>query len=414
MHITQVISHYVPAHRFGGPLRVAHGLGKALVARGHSVSVCTTNLADVDADLPVDTKGPVEIDGVTVHYAPTCGSRYWGFSPQLWRRAKVEIANADVALIHFHYQFANWAGAFWARRHGTPYALFAHGSFKRSAISRKGWWKKSLYLGLAERNNIRQADWLFFNATEERRDSRYSTRGTVLPNGVDLSEFNVTTDDTFRCRFPILRDRLVVLFLGRIDLEGKGLDKLIPAFAKFQASHPQSHLVLAGPDERGGRAATETLVRNYDLQEKVTFTGLLRGNERIAALRESDLFVLPSPSEGLSISLLEALYVGIPVLVTQGVGMSGEVAETNAGLVVSSEVPSITKGLCSLAKPDARAAMRDRATELVRQRYSWDSIAEELLGIIRTTGASARIETANGGAAAAASVSATSAKKAST
>ena len=111
MRITQIISHYVPSHRFGGPLHVAHGLGKALAAHGHQVSVCTTNLADEKKDLAVPVDTPIDVDGVTVFYEPTCWSRYWGFSPRLWRRAKQEIARADVALVHFHYQFANWAGA---------------------------------------------------------------------------------------------------------------------------------------------------------------------------------------------------------------------------------------------------------------------------------------------------------------
>ena len=45
MKFLQVIPHYVPAYNFGGPLRVAHSIGKALIKQGHNVTVCTTNLA---------------------------------------------------------------------------------------------------------------------------------------------------------------------------------------------------------------------------------------------------------------------------------------------------------------------------------------------------------------------------------
>ena len=379
MHITQVISHYVPAHRFGGPLQVAHGLGKALVRLGHSVSVCTTNLADETTDLDAPTDRPVNVDGVLVHYSPTCCSRYWGFSPQLWRAANAEVAKADLALVHFHYQFANWAGAKLARRHNTPYALFAHGSFKTAAISRKGRWKKRLYLALAERGNLHGAKWLLFNAREEKRESLYAKRGNVLPNGVDLEEFATVAPDSFRDRYPQLKDKLTILFLGRIDYSGKGLDQFLPAFQQFLQANPDSHLVLAGPDERGGRAQTEALVKQLGMQQHVTFTGLLRGDERIAALRECDAYVLPSPSEGLSIALLEALYVGIPVVVTQGVGLSDQVATTGAGVVTQTDTASLLTGLNAIATCEARTRMRGRATELVRQSYSWNAIATQLL-----------------------------------
>ena len=392
MHITQVISHYVPAHRFGGPLQVAHGLGKALVRMGHTVSVCTTNLADEAEDLHVDTGRPVNVDGVTVHYSPTLGSRYWGFSPQLWQRANDEVARADFVLVHFHYQFANWAGATLARRHRTPYAVFAHGSFKTAAISRKGRWKKRLYLWLAEKKNLQRAKWLFFNAVEERRESLYADKGCILPNGIDLTEFEHASGPndnnpamSLSHRFPQIKGKLVVLFLGRIDFQGKGLDKLLPAFDRFRASHPDSHLLLAGPDERGGRAQTETLVHQLALGQHVTFAGLLKGNERIAALRGSDLFVLPSPSEGLSIALLEALYVGIPVLVTDRVGLSDQVTKTQAGVVVKCDFDSLLSGLCQMAPQQARSQFRGRAIDLIRNHYSWDAVATQLLQRVHTT-----------------------------
>ena len=383
MNILQVISHYVPAYRFGGPLQVAHGLGKALVTFGHNVSVCTTNLQDESTNLDVPLNEPVDVDGVTVYYAPTCCSRYWGFSPQLWRRANTLIAKSDVVLVHFHYQFANWAGAHLARRHAKPYAVFAHGSLKVDAIARKGRWKKNLYLKTAERSNLNEATWLFFNAQEERRASRYGARAHVLTSGVDTEEFDRPAGQSFRAQYPHLSGKLVVLFLGRIDYEGKGLDQLLPAFQCFHTTHPNAHLVLAGPDERGGRTRTGNLVRQLDMQDHVTFTGLLRGPQRIAALRESDLYVLPSPSEGLSISLLEALYVGIPVLVTDQVGLCDRVAESGAGIVARCDSQSLLEGLECLAADDTRGQMRGRATELIRREHGWTAVAEQLLDVIQ-------------------------------
>ncbi len=223
MQLTQVISHYVPAHRFGGPLQVAHGLGKALVARGHRVSVCTTNLADTDQDLDVPLDTPIDVDGVSVYSEPTCCSRYWGFSPRLWQRANREIAKADVALVHFHYQFANWAGARLARRHQKPYALFAHGSLKKSAIMRKGRWKKRVYLKFAERLNLRNASWLFFNAPEERRASLFSAPGKYCPMAsIRMSSTTLVTSPHFVVVLRSWRANSSYCFWGALTLLVKG------------------------------------------------------------------------------------------------------------------------------------------------------------------------------------------------
>ena len=70
MKIVQIISHYLPTIRFGGPLHVAHGLGRALVEAGHEVTVCTTNMLDSDSNMDVSPGEPIYIDGVRVIYEP--------------------------------------------------------------------------------------------------------------------------------------------------------------------------------------------------------------------------------------------------------------------------------------------------------------------------------------------------------
>src|SRR6185369_10430878 len=150
MHIVQIISHYVPANRYGGPQHVAHGIGKALVKAGHNVTVCTTNLADEINNLEVSLDVPVLVDGITVYYEPVVAFRYWGFSPKLWYRAAKEIENADIVLVHFHYQFASLAGSFISRYHKKPFVVFTHGSLNKLGISHKNSKLKQEYINIFE------------------------------------------------------------------------------------------------------------------------------------------------------------------------------------------------------------------------------------------------------------------------
>lgn len=380
MKITQVISHYVPATRFGGPQQVAHGLGKALTRMGHEVSVCTTNMMDEHNDLQVAVNQRTTVDGVQVTYSPTCCFRYWAFSPGLWRRANQEIAESDYALVHFHYQFANWAGAQLARRNRKPYAIFAHGSFKHNAIARRGRWKKRLYLSLAEGRNLQAASRIYFNAREEQEQSEYGDWGCVLPNGIDPADLdNPPARGVLREKYGWTDDDVVFLFLGRIDYVGKGLDTLVPAFAQLIQTQKNVRLIFAGPDERGGQEQLERALATHHLRDHTVVTGMLAGPDKLTAFADADAFLLPSKSEGLSITLLEALYLGLPVLVTTQVGLWRTVERTGAGVVVD-PADDLLPALTDLCDPQRRGSMRHRAVAEIRANYTWDAIAVNLLG----------------------------------
>jgi glycosyltransferase involved in cell wall biosynthesis len=384
MHILQIIPHYVPAHRFGGPQRVAHSLGKALVRAGNQVVVCTTNLASRTEDLATKLDRPVEVDGVTVYYEPTQWSRYWGFSPALWRRVKHEMQAADVAVVHAHYQFANWAGARLAREARVPYVVFTHGSLHRNGIAHQKSLLKKLYLRLLEERNFHHALFLAFNAAEEKTSSLYQHLGRVVPSGIDPLDFSPMPPlGAFRAHYPELRAKTLFLFLGRLDIQHKGLDLLLPAFANLHKEQPDAHLVIAGPEEDGSLAQLRQMLAQQQLHSAVTFTGLLTSGQKLAALQDADVFVLPSRFEGLSIALLEALYMDLPLLITNQVGLCQEIQQIGAGLVVEPQLEDIARGLRALADPHTRAMLRGRGRNLIPQRYTWDAIALQFMAAIK-------------------------------
>lgn len=384
MKVLQIISHYVPAYRYGGPLHVAHGLGKALLKAGHSVTVCTTNLSDDSNDLPIPLDIPVSIDGLEVYYEPTRLSRYWGFSPRLFLRARREIIKADVVLIHAHYQFANWIGAVLSRKARKPYVIFSHGSLHLQGIAHKSKLLKRAYLRTMEDKNLKKALFIAFNAPEEKIQSLYSDNGKIINNGIDPDAFaQMPPSGYFRSLHPQLRGKIFVLFMGRLDIQHKGLDLLIPAFSQFREKFTNAHLVIAGADENGGATQIQQMIAENGLSSNVTITGLIWGIEKLAALKDANIFVLSSRFEGLSIALLEALYVGLPVLVTDKVGLSTEIKRVGAGLVVAPEIKQLCTGLNKLAETSFSNSMRMKATDLIRQKFTWDAIADNLVIQIR-------------------------------
>lgn len=382
-----VSPHYVPAYHYGGALHVAHSLGKSLVSQGHEVRVCTTNLRNPTEDLAVPLDTPVMVDGVQVCYEPTVFSRYWGFSPQLARRLWRESKWADVVLIHFHYQFASLAASWISRVRGKPYIIFSHGSLNTHGLRAHSRVRKLCYLKLMEQKNFAQALFAAYHSAEEMDTSYRFGRCRVVPNGIDPQVFQALPKRNYFRQQHNLEQATIYLFLGRIDA-GKGLDLLLPAFKKLLQVSGDSHLVLAGANERGYEAQVRHLAEELGLASRLTLTGLITGQDKLAALQDADVFVLPSRSEGLSIAMLEAMYMGLPVVVTDRVGLWRQVEKNGCGLVVPYDADSLAGALKRMAAAPDRRAMGQRGRQLVTSGYTWDKIAGDLAAEIEEAMAS--------------------------
>ncbi len=150
----------------------------------------------------------------------------------------------------------------------------------------------------------------------------------IVPNGVHLKDFeHLPPKELSRARWD-LGSGPVVLFLGRLH-ERKGLQFLIPAFADAARQVTDARLLIAGPDE-GMRATLDAQIAQFDLAGRVIFTGMLAGDDKLAALAAADLFALPAVGEGFSMAVLEAMACGLPVLLTPGCNFP-EVIDAGAG-----------------------------------------------------------------------------------
>ena len=201
----------------------------------------------------------------------------------------------------------------------------------------------------------------------------------TAPNGVHAEDFAaLPAGEPFRTRWK-LGDGPVVIFLGRLHAR-KGLHLLIPAFAEAVRQTPDARLLIAGPDE-GMLARLQSLVSDHDLTGRVIFTGMISGQDKLAALAAADVFALPAVGEGFSMAVLEAMACALPVLLTPGCNFP-EAAGEGAGLVVQREIAPLAKGLRHLLTDDERrASMGRRARELVHERYTWPQVVVQLEAI---------------------------------
>ncbi len=289
-----------------------------------------------------------------------------------------QILGATGVHIHGIWQEHCALAAQRARALRRPYVISAHGMLDPWALQQKRW-KKAAYFQLIEKKSLRSAACL--HALTRAEATAYSQLApgvpiAVVPNGITVPPV-ADPEDFFR-RYPLLRDKQLVLFLGRIHRK-KGLDILARAWRTISADYPQAHLVLAGPDSEGGRLATEREIEALRIADKVTFTGMLTGNEKWGALQAARLFVLPSYSEGLSVSVLEAMAMGRPVLITEQCHVDG-VQENNCGWQIQPTVRDLESALHDFfaLSGHAAASMGENGRCLVRDSYNWTSVGRRM------------------------------------
>jgi glycosyltransferase involved in cell wall biosynthesis len=208
-------------------------------------------------------------------------------------------------------------------------------------------------------------------------------KGFVVPLGLDFEAYVRRPPEVFRARWPEAGNRRIVLFLGRLHPK-KGLDILAQAFATVARGRDDVHLVIAGPDD-GARAATEALLSSLGVRERATFTGMLRGEDKLAAFGAADAFVLASRSENFGLAVVEAMACGLPVIVSDRVNIWREVEGAGAAVVVPCDARALAGALTGVLEDGGkRAEMGRKGAEFARRRYDRRRVAMELESAYRS------------------------------
>jgi glycosyltransferase involved in cell wall biosynthesis len=368
-HWLNVVSHLDP--RYGGLSAVVPYLGSAIAAtRQFSIGLaafCTPSELYSESNHPE----------LSLSIWPTSRAD-WFRSRELRQRFHDLVNAADGVHIHGLWEHSTAAAARVARALRKPYIVSSHGMLEPWALKNKSL-KKKIYSALVERGNLQGAACLHALTYAEARDYRefgLTAPIAVIPNGVHIPDS--ISPELFLTHFPAMRGKRLILFMGRIHFK-KGLDILVKSWARLAKQWPKAHLILAGPDFENTRASIETLVVEVGIQDRVLFTGMLRNELKWSALAAAQCFVLPSYSEGLSVSVLEAMGVGLPVIVTEQCNLP-EVEEFHTGWLIKSEIDPLTSSLSSFLNNsyEANTEIGARGRQLVSERYNWNSVTEQM------------------------------------
>jgi glycosyltransferase involved in cell wall biosynthesis len=378
MKILHIIAFMAP--RYGGPFKACWEMARAVAQLGHRVSIYTTN-QDGPGILSVPTDRPLWREGVEMRYFPIQPPRFWGASWPLARALRQEIKGFDLVHVHSLYFFHDLVSGRYCRIFGVPYLIQPHGSLDPFIYWHHRWRKRFMEWGFQNRT-IRKASAILFTTAEERELAApftFGTPGVVVPLGIDADEFAVMPEPgSFRRRHPEIGDKRIILFFGRINFK-KGLDILAKAYGAVARRRQDVHLVIAGPDNEGWGARVRTWLSEEGVLGRTTFTGMLLGPDKLAVLRDASMFVLPSYTENFGLAVIEAMAVGLPIIISDKVNIWREVESAGAGKVVPCEAGKLTEAILDLLdKPEMAREIGQKGQALVRDEFHWPDIALRL------------------------------------
>jgi poly(glycerol-phosphate) alpha-glucosyltransferase len=313
------------------------------------------------------------------------GPDFLFFAPSLRRSVRELVSSVDILHGHGFYVGTNYLFGREARHQNKSLVHHVHGIFEPYILSRSRW-KKRLVHWLFEDANFRHARlWraLTTKEADQIRACGIKKPVVVVPNGLDPHDYpapvaNLSEINT-PCAGNLSKKRKRALFLGRVHPK-KGLDMLLPGWAKLGKTAKDWELVVAGPDEQGYLQQTRTLASSLGLQQDVIFTGPVTGRAKQALLYSADLFVLPSYSEGFPMSLLEAMACRIPITATTSCNFP-ELFQAGGGWECAPSRESLEIALReALSASDQERKQRgESARTLLERDYAWPRIVKTLV-----------------------------------
>ncbi len=359
MKIAILVPRFPPKWLAGTELATYH-IVECLAQHGHQVHVVTS----WDEGLP---KEGME-NGFCTYRIKWRGERFFG--PALFGlRTLSALKKINPDIIHCQDINMGFIGVFASKLLGKPCLVWGRGAdvYKSGQVSR-----------LISRIVLKKANTVVALTDNMRLEinRRCERDVSVIPNGINLSDYKGLSKEITRTELGLGEGEKVVLFVGTLR-PVKGGEYLIRAFDIVRRNESGLKLLMVGDGEQ--REFLENLVMELDLCDTVSFAGRVPNEEVPRYFKASDVFVLPSLSEGFPNVVLEAMASGLPVVATRVGGMAEIVKDNINGYLVEAGDPEGIVEKLRLLLEDEKLSEQISANNLSTVKdYSWNSVVDKI------------------------------------
>ncbi|NLT55944.1 MAG: glycosyltransferase [Actinomycetales bacterium] len=366
MRIAHVVNLVDGEASYGGPLRVAVNQVDELNRRGHQAVL----VAGADSAARRD---PARVLGATsrrlFRSLDLAGGRSFAYhwTPGLHAWLLTHGRSFDVCHVHLARDLTTAPAAQLLRLLRVPYVVQTHGMVVPSP-RRSAW----AFDRLLVRGAMRRAATGFVLTGEELDGVRALGFGDlpveILPNGVPTADLPAEGAD----------GPPEVLYLARLH-ECKRPVRFVEAAQLLLARGVDADFTLLGPDEGELPAVTAAIARRPELT-RVSYGGVAPMAGSLARIARASVFVLPSARDAFPMVVVEAMSVGVPVVVTEACGLAPMIAEAGAGTIVPADDPAAlaaaVEGL--LADPALARKSGENGRALVDRSLSIEAVGRRL------------------------------------
>jgi len=366
------------------------GIGQISVSLAHAQQALNHNVAIWCLDSDENIKWASETHGFPPEYISgfkLAGPKKLWFSPGIKKKAR-ESERDMFGIIHQH---GIWTGAssatlIFSKEKNIPTVIAPHGSLNKWVIGLSGW-KKKIALAAYEQANLKLASCLHATSQNEISDFRdFGLKNPIayIENGIQQKYLSVGGNaERFRELYGIQKDKRILFFLSRISPK-KGLIMLVNAINSIRDNFADWQLIIAGVDEFDHKKEVESLIRQLNLEDRIKTVGSLFDQSKNDAFAASELFILPSHSEGSPMVVLDSLAAGVPVITTKASSWS-DLTKYNCGWWTDINTTSIADALKTAVAlaPDELGLMGENGKKLIEEKYTWSQLARKTIDLYK-------------------------------
>lgn len=370
MRILHVIPYMHP--KYGGPPQALKSMVDIAIHGGHDVKVYSTSAGYVGSGEWGRVDHQFYQKDIYHLFRPSFPCS-WFYSKDLLRQLLTNTSKIDLMHLHVPFTAPFHMAAKFAIRRGVPFIATLHGLLDRWSMNQKSW-KKWPYYYSFEKQHLSSANALHVTSSLEELDVRRLCLDVPIKN-IPLSV--IGSNDLIKVYKDI--STISLLFVGRLH-PVKSIPVILKAIKILSKSDVNIILNLAGSGSIAYERFIRDQIRSYQIEDKVIIHGHVGLEKKQSLYKECNIFLMPSLHENFGLAAAEAMASGLPVILSDQVGLAPDVKKWGGGIVIpANDANALAQAIVRLSRDLER--MGRAAKELIDTQFSHNIFSTDLLAM---------------------------------